>query len=61
VPVTVIDRANREVSLADGHRLPYDRVVIATGARPFVPPIDGLTAEGCFVLRTIDDASAKVE
>jgi ferredoxin len=56
VSVTVIDRANREVSLADGHRLPYDRVVIATGARPFVPPIDGLTAEGCFVLRTIDDA-----
>jgi nitrite reductase (NADH) large subunit len=56
VPVTGIDRASREVNLADGHRLPYDRVVIATGARPFVPPIDGLSAEGCFVLRTIDDA-----
>jgi nitrite reductase (NADH) large subunit len=56
VPVAAIDRANREVSLADGQRLPYDRVVIATGARPFVPPIDGLAEEGCFVLRTIDDA-----
>jgi NAD(P)H-nitrite reductase large subunit len=44
------------VTLADGDRLPYDRVVIATGARPLVPPIDGLGAEGCFVLRTIDDA-----
>jgi NAD(P)H-nitrite reductase large subunit/ferredoxin len=56
VPAMAIDRAKREVSLADGHRLPYDRVVLATGARPFVPPIDGLAAEGCFVLRTIDDA-----
>ena len=36
--------------------MPYDRLVIATGARPFVPPIDGFGAEGCFVLRTIDDA-----
>jgi NAD(P)H-nitrite reductase large subunit/ferredoxin len=54
--VTEIDRANREVNVADGERLPYDRVVIATGARPFVPPIEGFGAEGSFVLRTIDDA-----
>jgi nitrite reductase (NADH) large subunit len=56
VAVTAIDRANREVNLGDGQRLPYDRVVIATGARPLVPPIDGFGAEGSFVLRTIDDA-----
>jgi NAD(P)H-nitrite reductase large subunit len=56
VPLAAIDRASRDVSLADGRRLPYDRMVIATGARPFVPPIEGLDAEGCFVLRTIDDA-----
>ena len=56
VPATEIDRHNREVALADGERLPYDRVVIATGARPFVPPIDGFGADGSFVLRTIDDA-----
>jgi NAD(P)H-nitrite reductase large subunit/ferredoxin len=56
VAVTAIDRANREVSLADGQRVPYDRIVIATGARPLVPPIAGVGAEGCFVLRTIDDA-----
>ena len=56
VPATEIDRQNREIVLADGERLPYDRLVIATGARPFVPPIDGFGAEGCFVLRTIDDA-----
>ena len=56
VTATEIDRENRHVSLSDGHRVPYDRLVIATGARPFVPPIDGFGAEGCFVLRTIDDA-----
>ncbi len=53
---TAIDRANRAVALADGQQVPYDRVVIATGARPFVPPLDGFGADGCFVLRTIDDA-----
>ena len=54
--VTAIDRAAREVSLADGERLPYDRVVVATGARPLVPPIEGIGVDGSFVLRTIDDA-----
>ena len=56
LPVTAIDRENREVALADGERVSYDRVVIATGATPLVPPIDGFGAEGSFVLRTIDDA-----
>src|SRR5262249_30885548 len=56
VAITAIDRPNREAILADGARLPFDRLVIATGARPFVPPIAGFGAEGSFVLRTIDDA-----
>ena len=56
VAVAAIHRADREVSLADGQRIPYDRVVLATGARPLVPPIDGFGADGSFVLRTIDDA-----
>src|SRR5215211_3709677 len=56
VAVTAIDRVNQEVTLFDGERIPYDRIVIATGARPLVPPLDGSGAEGCFVLRTIDDA-----
>src|SRR5215218_7851899 len=56
VAVTAIDRVNQKVTLVDGERIPYDRIVIATGARPLVPPLDGSGAEGCFVLRTIDDA-----
>ena len=56
IAIAAIDRASREVEMQDGERLPYDRLVIATGARPFVPPIDGFGAVGSFVLRTIDDA-----
>src|SRR5918995_97643 len=56
VPATEIDRQNREVAIADGERLEYDRVVIATGARPLVPALEGFGADGSFVLRTIDDA-----
>jgi nitrite reductase (NADH) large subunit len=56
VAAAAIDRANREVETEDGERFPYDRLVIATGARPFVPPIEGFGVAGTFVLRTIDDA-----
>lgn len=34
---------------------PYDNVIIATGSRPFVPPIEGQNLPGVFLFRTIDD------
>ena len=34
----------------------YDRLVIATGARPFVPPLEGVELDGIFTLRTIHDS-----
>ena len=37
-----IDRTRREVVLEDGRRLPYDRLVLATGAIPTLPPVRGL-------------------
>jgi len=33
----------------------YDRVIIATGSRPFVPPMEGFGGPGTFMFRTIDD------
>src|SRR5713226_4014369 len=33
----------------------YDHVIIATGSRPFVPPMDGFGGSGTFLFRTIDD------
>jgi nitrite reductase (NADH) large subunit len=55
---TAIDRERREVSLATGEALPYDRLVIAAGSSSFVPPIDGFGAPGTFVLREAEDAMA---
>jgi len=58
VRVVEIDRANRTVRTTDDETVPYDHLVLATGSNPFVPPIDGAEADGCFVYRTIDDLDA---
>ena len=42
VRVVDVHRDEREVELADGSRLPYDRLVLATGSIPTLPPIRGL-------------------
>lgn len=34
----------------------YDKLLIATGATPFVPPLENINVEGIFTLRNIDDA-----
>ena len=61
--VQAIDRANRQVIGADGVTENYDKLLIATGSRPFVPPMEGLTLPdgghkpGVFVFRTIEDCN----
>ena len=46
-----IDRANRQVALGTGEKLAYDRLILATGSRAFVPPIEGFGVPGTGVLR----------
>ncbi|MFE0103539.1 nitrite reductase large subunit NirB [Streptomyces sp. NPDC059009] len=53
-----IDTAARTVHTARGRTLRYDALVLATGSVPFVPPVPGADAEGCFTYRTLDDARA---
>jgi nitrite reductase (NADH) large subunit len=54
-----IDRTERVVVGAGGKVCePYDHLVIATGSRPFVPPLEGADLEGVFVFRTLDDCHA---
>jgi 3-phenylpropionate/trans-cinnamate dioxygenase ferredoxin reductase component len=55
---TDLDPAAREVALDDGSRLSYHRLLIATGAVPRRPPIEGADREGVHVLRTVADADA---
>lgn len=57
-PVVGIDRTNQTVRTAAGTVLDYDALVMATGSYPFVPPVPGGDAEGCFVYRTMDDLDA---
>ena len=45
-------------STAAPGEVPYDRLVLATGSSPFVPPIPGRDLPGCFVYRTIEDLEA---
>jgi nitrite reductase (NADH) large subunit len=57
-PVADIDRERRTVTTSSGARFGYDRLVLATGSAPFMPPIDGHDLPGCFVYRTIGDLEA---
>jgi nitrite reductase (NADH) large subunit len=68
VRVESIDRETKMVYGADGVKEHYDRLVFATGAKPFIPPIQGLRSEtsppnrpnrfrdGIFLFRTLDDS-----
>lgn len=57
ITVNEIDRKNRQVLLSDGTTQHYDKLVIATGARPLIPPIKGIhEAQNLFPIRTAADA-----
>ncbi|MFJ6941060.1 nitrite reductase large subunit NirB [Streptomyces sp. NPDC101132] len=57
-PAAAVDRAARTVTARSGRVVPYDTLVLATGSYPFVPPVPGRDARGCFVYRTIEDLLA---
>ncbi|MER7133417.1 NAD(P)/FAD-dependent oxidoreductase, partial [Streptosporangium saharense] len=58
-----LDRVARVVHLADGSSVGYDALVLATGSRPWLPPVGGLTgdrgepARGVATLRGLDDCA----
>jgi nitrite reductase (NADH) large subunit len=58
VRVAGLDLAAQRLALADGSHATYDRLLLATGGRPFIPPCEGTDRDGVFTLRTLHDALA---
>ncbi len=53
--VEVVDTEAKVVKTELGHEMAYDKLVMATGSYPFVPPIPGNDQPHCLCYRTIDD------
>jgi len=58
--VTAVDRAARQVVLADGETLVYDKLLLATGSKPLAPPIPGLALPNVRAFRDIADVEAMI-
>ena len=58
VRAVALDAAAREVALADGERLRYDALLLATGGRARRLAVPGADLPGVFHLRSIEDAAA---
>lgn len=55
--ITTINRNEKTISIKNGATQKYDKLVIATGARPFIPKISGIeSATNLFSMRTANDA-----
>jgi nitrite reductase [NAD(P)H] large subunit len=64
--ISRIDRFAKQVYAEDGSATPYDKLIIATGSRAFVPPIPGIHRpgrgyhQGVFAFRTLDDTRSMI-
>lgn len=56
--VVEIDADNKTITTSTGRIEGYDKLVLATGSYPFVPPIPGKDQDHCLVYRTIEDLEA---
>lgn len=54
-----IDTASKTVVLADGNAVPYDKLMVATGSKPFVPPMNGMDKiASCHTFMSYDSVKA---
>jgi NAD(P)H-nitrite reductase large subunit len=59
-----LDLVKKAVSLDDGEVLPYEKLLLATGGKPFVPKMEGQDKEGVFTFTSLGDAqtlASKIE
>lgn len=59
--VTQIHRARKEVASDDGKTARYDRLLLATGSKPFMLPVPGTDLEGVITFRDIRDVNLMIE
>lgn len=53
-----VNTNQKEVILEDTTPVPYDKLLIATGGKPFIPPMEGLGKEGIYTFQKWDDVKA---
>ncbi|MEO5657266.1 MAG: FAD-dependent oxidoreductase, partial [Nitrospiria bacterium] len=58
--IAALDLARREVVTGAGERHGYDRLLLATGSRPFLPPMIGSDKRGVFTFRNLDDTEGMI-
>ncbi|MDO8532293.1 MAG: FAD-dependent oxidoreductase [Dehalococcoidia bacterium] len=56
--VARVHTKERAVELSDGRRVPYDRLLLATGGTPIIPRMEGLTLRGVHPFTTMDHAKS---
>ncbi|MGA2680354.1 MAG: FAD-dependent oxidoreductase [Candidatus Bathyarchaeia archaeon] len=54
--VTTINFEEKAVQLESGEKIPYEKLLIATGGKPFVPKMEGSDKDGVFTFTTLKDA-----
>ncbi|MFI4936766.1 MAG: FAD-dependent oxidoreductase, partial [Caulobacterales bacterium] len=58
--VTRLDTAAKRVEAVDGLKIPYDKLILATGSDPVRLPLPGMELEGVVTFRDLDDVEAMV-
>lgn len=59
--VVEVDRVRRVVRADDGTEVGYDRLLLATGSNPFIPPVPGRELEGVIAYRDIADTETMID
>src|SRR5215468_4774088 len=61
VRIVDVDPAGKTVTGDDGSVTPFDKLLLATGSTPLIPPMEGTRKKGVHVFRTLDDTRALLD
>jgi nitrite reductase (NADH) large subunit len=61
VRITDIDAERKTITGDDGSVTPFDKLLLATGSNPLIPPMEGVNKDGVHVFRNLDDTRALLD